>query len=87
MITKDTNSPNINTKAMAKKKKMTLIKGNGNPLRSQKINRNDPCPCGSNKKAKNCCGTETKYFYSKLNKQQIKEQELKEKAEQKAEKA
>jgi preprotein translocase subunit SecA len=26
-------------------------------IRSQKINRNDPCPCGSGKKYKHCCGS------------------------------
>lgn len=26
-----------------------------NPVFSQKINRNDPCPCGSGKKYKKCC--------------------------------
>ena len=26
------------------------------PLKSQKIGRNDPCPCGSGKKYKKCCG-------------------------------
>ena len=26
------------------------------PRRVQKIGRNDPCPCGSGKKYKNCCG-------------------------------
>lgn len=26
------------------------------PLRKQKIGRNDPCPCGSGKKYKKCCG-------------------------------
>ncbi len=26
------------------------------PKRSKKIGRNDPCPCGSGKKYKNCCG-------------------------------
>ncbi len=26
------------------------------PVRSQKIGRNDPCPCGSGKKYKKCCG-------------------------------
>lgn len=26
------------------------------PVRSEKIGRNDPCPCGSGKKYKNCCG-------------------------------
>jgi uncharacterized protein len=27
------------------------------PLRSEKVGRNDPCPCGSGKKYKKCCGT------------------------------
>lgn len=26
------------------------------PVRSEKIGRNDPCPCGSSKKYKKCCG-------------------------------
>ena len=26
------------------------------PRRVQKIGRNDPCPCGSGKKYKHCCG-------------------------------
>lgn len=26
------------------------------PVRKQKIGRNDPCPCGSGKKYKKCCG-------------------------------
>ena len=26
------------------------------PKKSEKIGRNDPCPCGSGKKYKNCCG-------------------------------
>lgn len=30
-----------------------------------KVRPNDPCPCGSGKKAKNCHGTETKYYSSK----------------------
>ena len=25
-------------------------------IRTQKIGRNDPCPCGSGKKYKKCCG-------------------------------
>ena len=33
----------------AQKKSMTVVKG-------KKIGRNDPCPCGSGKKYKNCCG-------------------------------
>ena len=31
------------------KKSRTIVKG-------QKIGRNDPCPCGSGKKYKKCCG-------------------------------
>ncbi|MGM0540310.1 MAG: ATP-grasp fold amidoligase family protein [Thermodesulfobacteriota bacterium] len=27
-------------------------------VKSKKVGRNDPCPCGSGEKAKNCCGTE-----------------------------
>lgn len=34
-------------------------------LFTKKIRRNDPCPCGSGKKAKNCCGTERGYSYIK----------------------
>lgn len=33
----------------AQKKSMTIVKG-------KKIGRNDPCPCGSGKKYKQCCG-------------------------------
>ena len=33
-------------------KKLNPVK----PLKSQKIGRNDPCPCGSGKKFKKCCG-------------------------------
>ncbi|MDE8735483.1 SEC-C metal-binding domain-containing protein, partial [Eubacteriales bacterium DFI.9.88] len=33
----------------AYKKSKTVVKG-------EKIGRNDPCPCGSGKKYKNCCG-------------------------------
>lgn len=32
------------------------------PLRADKVGRNDPCSCGSGKKAKRCCGTDTKYY-------------------------
>ena len=27
------------------------------PVTSQKVGRNDPCPCGSGKKYKKCCGS------------------------------
>lgn len=29
------------------------------PVRSTKVGRNEPCPCGSGKKFKKCCGSET----------------------------
>lgn len=41
-----------------------IVEGNGSPLRAASVQRNSPCPCGSGKKAKNCCGTETKYYHS-----------------------
>lgn len=51
---------------MSKEKRMVkYFEGNGSPFRTVKINRNDPCKCGSSKKAKNCCGVETKMYHSK----------------------
>ncbi len=39
------------------------VSGDFNPQITQrnvnKVGRNDPCPCGSGKKAKKCCGTTT----------------------------
>ena len=50
---------NVERKEVAKKK----ITNDGGkepakktPKRVKKIGRNDPCPCGSGKKYKNCCG-------------------------------
>jgi hypothetical protein len=37
----------------------------GKPFRATTIRRNDPCPCGSGKKAKNCCGATKEYFILK----------------------
>ena len=35
----------------------THLKTKGTPIKNdKKIGRNDPCPCGSGKKYKNCCG-------------------------------
>jgi len=28
------------------------------PIKTEKVGRNDPCPCGSGKKYKKCCGRE-----------------------------
>ena len=49
---------NIERKAISKKQ-ITNEKDDSvkhTPKKSQKIGRNDPCPCGSGKKYKNCCG-------------------------------
>lgn len=34
----------------------------------KKIGRNDPCPCGSGLKVKNCCGKTKSYYYLKKDK-------------------
>lgn len=44
---------------------VTVYEGNGSPIIAHKIKANDPCSCGSGKKAKRCCGTKTKYYHSK----------------------
>jgi uncharacterized protein YecA (UPF0149 family) len=31
------------------------VSGSNTPVHSQKVGRNDPCPCGSGKKYKKCC--------------------------------
>ena len=48
-----------------KKHKVTVYSSGRTPIVAEKIRRNDPCPCGSGKKAKHCCGTQTKYYKSK----------------------
>lgn len=46
-----------------KKHMVTIMSGNGSPLRSSgNVERNQPCGCGSGKKAKRCCGMETRYM-------------------------
>lgn len=32
------------------------------PMHSKKVDRNSLCHCGSGKKTKKCCGTQTKYY-------------------------
>ena len=52
---------------MDKKIKVKLITvpddAENGTLFSKRVRPNDPCPCGSGKKAKKCCGTDTKYSY------------------------
>jgi uncharacterized protein YecA (UPF0149 family) len=55
------------TRNIARKKEreleaMQFIGGEANPadstpVRNAKVGRNDPCPCGSGKKFKKCCGS------------------------------
>ena len=47
-----------------KKHKVQVIVSN-KPIIAKKVRPNDPCWCGSGKKAKHCHGTETKYYKSK----------------------
>lgn len=53
-----------------------FIEGNGHPMISKRVLPNDPCPCGSGKKAKKCHGAGSEYYYSKLTDRQKKEIEL-----------
>ncbi len=43
-----------------------------NPRGVMDIGRNDPCPCGSEQKYKNCCVTKGDQFLKKLAKKQAK---------------
>jgi len=47
--------------------------------RKNNIGRNDPCLCGSGKKAKNCCGTAPVYTYHKLHLYVTPEESMKKK--------
>jgi len=60
-----------------------FIRGNGYPMKHRRVLPNDPCHCGSNKKAKHCCGTGTNFFYSKLTVEQMEELRKQREAEQK----
>ena len=42
-----------NGKKMTNEDKSTVKKS---PKKTKKVGRNEPCPCGSGKKYKNCCG-------------------------------
>lgn len=45
-----------------KRKVQLIYSKNKLPLvRNSKIQPNDPCPCGSGKKAKKCCGINSEY--------------------------
>jgi hypothetical protein len=61
-----------------KKRLFPFHQGNGFPLRRVKVLPNTPCPCGSGKKVKHCCGVSrfNGYFYSKLTEKQKAEIEL-----------
>jgi len=42
-----------------------FIVGDGAPMVTYKIGRNQLCTCKSGKKAKHCCGVETKWYSTK----------------------
>lgn len=42
-----------------------IIVGDGSPIKSITPERNLKCRCGSGKKQKNCCGTNTKFYSTK----------------------
>jgi hypothetical protein len=44
------------------------------PRRVLKVGRNDPCPCGSGEKYKNCCIKKGEAFLKKMAKKQKKSQ-------------
>lgn len=46
-------------------------------LKAEKIGRNDPCRCGSGRKAKNCCGNITAYFSREKSRVLIEEEKYK----------
>ncbi|ADD01820.1 preprotein translocase, SecA subunit [Thermoanaerobacter italicus Ab9] len=54
MIQREQVAKPVSTNADTQEKKQPVVKG-------KKIGRNDPCPCGSGKKYKYCCGANLKY--------------------------
>lgn len=54
------------------KRMVTMFSSADGALTARKQDRNSPCACGSGKKAKSCCGCETKYFKSNKKKEAIK---------------
>ncbi len=54
------------------------------PRAIMQIGRNDPCPCGSGEKYKNCCVTKGDHFLKKLAEKAAKEELKAKKAAEKA---
>ena len=54
------------------KRMVAFLKGDGHPILSRKVNRNELCACGSGKKAKKCCGCETKFYHTKPKQEEVK---------------
>ncbi|MGO1470221.1 MAG: SEC-C metal-binding domain-containing protein, partial [Tissierella sp.] len=50
------NPENVERKRVAKPLKPNRKEGNKPLVKDKKVGRNDPCPCGSGKKYKRCCG-------------------------------
>lgn len=47
------------------RRKCKMIVGDGFPIVAIAPERNSKCACGSGKKTKNCCGTDTRFFSTK----------------------
>lgn len=47
------------------KRNVKVFKGDGFPMIAVTAERNSKCKCGSGKKTKNCCGTQTNFFSTK----------------------
>ena len=48
---------------------VTAADAKDSTIHVKKVGRNDPCPCGSGRKAKDCCGTKTYYYITKKGKE------------------
>jgi|GEM_PF-2853507 len=55
---------NTQTKEL-RSREVPFISNEGKPIIALQTGRNDPCRCGSGKKAKNCHGNKTIYFHKK----------------------
>jgi hypothetical protein len=64
---------------MSKKIRVQLIESDGSPFLAKGQGRNSLCSCGSGRKAKRCCGTETKYYSTKKVKESAHDRYLRDK--------
>lgn len=58
-------------KKIEERRMVKFYPGDGYPIASTKIGRNELCQCGSGKKVKKCHGTVTKYFTTKKKEEKL----------------